>query len=277
MTTNARETPTGLLQTFTAATAMKITAILPLLTLMFCTACSLQPSGIAQQRLAYQVLNQFPHDSSAFTQGLLYHNGFLYESTGLYGESSLRKVDISSGNVVVQRQLQRRYFGEGLALHNNKLVQLTWKEGRAFVYRIEDLREVGHFSYKGQGWGLVFDGQHFILSDGSAVLRVLDGDSFAEKHRIIVKEGHRRVKHLNELALINGQLFANVLGSDHILRIDPNTGNVTGRLDLTPLRGRGKDWKRAADLNGIAYDDVNQRLFVTGKRWPQLFELKLGE
>lgn len=223
----------------------------------------------------YRVVSRFPHDPAAFTQGLVYHGGFLYESTGLYGRSSLRKVAIDSGLTVATRKLKRRYFGEGLALQGETLVQLTWREGAAFAYSLDDFRKTARYPLKGEGWGLTFDGSHFIQSDGSATLSFLDPNSFRVSHRLQVREGDRPVAMLNELEMVRGEIFANILGSDRIARIDPVTGKITGWLDLAHLRGKTGSWRQAADLNGIAYDPDTDHLFITGKRWPWLFVLAL--
>jgi len=226
-------------------------------------------------QLDYRVTDSFPHDRAAFTQGLLYHQGFLYESTGLYGKSALRKVEISSGKTLMRQKLGNTYFGEGLALQGNQLVQLTWREKTAFIYHLDNLEEIGRFRYGGEGWGLVFDGSHFILSDGSSLLRFLEPGTFSEIRRLRVTDNGRDVEKLNELEIVEDKLFANILGSDRIARIDLDTGTVDGWLDLSPLRGKGLSWRKAADLNGIAYDAATRRVFVTGKRWPWLFELML--
>lgn len=255
--------------------------LLVLFFLVLTTACNgHQPDSAANAvpdatQTGYRVVNRFPHDPAAFTQGLVYHDGFLFESTGLYGRSSVRKVSIESGNVVNKRNLARRYFGEGLALRGNTLVQLTWRERKAFAYNLDDFTETTRFALKGEGWGLTFDGSHFIQSDGSSTLRFLDPGTFRERYRLTVRDDNRPVAMLNELEMVRGEIFANILGSDRIARIDPATGNVIGWLDLRPLREKTVSWHRAADLNGIAYDPDSNRLFITGKRWPWLFELAL--
>jgi glutaminyl-peptide cyclotransferase len=223
----------------------------------------------------YEVVNVYPHDPDAFTQGLLFRDGVLYESTGLYGESTLRRVRLDTGEVLQERRLERRYFGEGLVDWNNRLIQLTWQENTAFVYDIETFAVIGRHSYRGEGWGLTHDGERLIMSDGSSELRFLAPDTFAETGRLRVTEDGRPVHYLNELAMVRGEIFANVWGSDHIFIIDPQTGAVTARVDLSDLLSPAERVPPVDVLNGIAYDAGGDRLFVTGKRWPKLFEIRL--
>ena len=225
----------------------------------------------------FKIVHTFPHDSAAYTQGLVYRDGFLYEGTGLNGRSSLRKVRLETGEVVQHRELPREYFGEGIALIGNEVVQLTWKSEVGFVYDVSDFRMLRQFSYKGEGWGLTTNGREVFMSDGTAEIRVLDIDTFKEKRRFTVRDEGISVRELNELEFVEGELFANVWQTDRIARISPATGKVVGWIDLSgilsPIYRRGGD----SVLNGIAYDAKQKRLFVTGKLWPSIFEIKIVE
>ncbi|MGH8583047.1 MAG: glutaminyl-peptide cyclotransferase [Gammaproteobacteria bacterium] len=224
-----------------------------------------------------EVVNSYPHDPAAYTQGLLYHAGHLYESTGLYGQSSLRKVDPGSGRVLAKVSLARALFAEGLALLGGRLFQLTWKEGLGFVYELETLARVGQFELpSAEGWGLTSDGLSLILSDGSQRLYFLDPVSYAVRRTLEVASDGAPVMRLNELEYAWGEILANVWLTDAIARIDPRDGRVLGWIDLKPLHAHlPLTYARVAELNGIAYDAGRDRLFVTGKLWPRLFEVRL--
>lgn len=241
-------------------------------------AARLGPSAGAADSAAvwydYRVVNVYPHDPGAFTQGLLFRDGQLYESTGLYGQSSLRRVRLDSGEVIRQRLLDPGYFGEGLTDWGNRLVQLTWRSNTGFIYDIDSFALLGTFSYPGEGWGLTNDGRHLIMSDGTAELRFLDPETFEERRRVTVTDDGQPVENLNELALINGEVFANVWQRDEIVIIDPDSGKVTGWIDMRGLLPPAER-ARVDVLNGIAYDADGDRLFVTGKFWPSLFEIRL--
>ena len=220
----------------------------------------------------YRVVNVYPHDPEAFTQGLVFDAGQLYESTGLWGRSSLRRVALESGAVLKQHNLDAQYFGEGLALFRGRLFQLTWQNGIGFVYDASTFEPLRTWQYAGEGWGLTHDGEQLIMSDGSATLRFLDPDTLSVRRSIQVRDGGRPVDMLNELEYVNGEVFANVWQTDWVVRIQPSTGQVTGWVDLSGLLT--PEERAVADvLNGIAYDLVGQRLFVTGKLWPKLFEI----
>ncbi len=222
----------------------------------------------------YAVINAYPHDPAAFTQGLVYADGVLYESTGLYGRSSLRRVALETGEVLQRRDLPPEYFGEGLALFDGRLIQLTWQNNTGFVYDARSFEQLHVWEYPAEGWGLTHDGTHLIMSDGSAVLRFLDPYTFAVQREVLVTDGGRPVVRLNELEYVNGEVFANVWQTDWVVRIDPHTGRVLGWVDLSGLLTA--DERQGADvLNGIAYDAGHNRLFVTGKLWPKLFEIAL--
>ena len=227
-------------------------------------------------QFTYRVVNIFPHDPKAFTQGLLFHDGYIYESTGLTGQSTLRKVNLQTGEPVRTVDLPAAMFGEGLALVDDKLIQLTWKDQVAFVYQKSDFELLNRISYNiREGWGLTFDGTHLLMTDGSANLYFLDKDNLSEVRRIEICDNTRPVTYLNELEYINGELWANVFQTDDILRIDPRTGAVTGRIDMSGLLS-ANDRKPDTDvLNGIAYDEETGRIFVTGKNWPKLFEIQV--
>ena len=223
---------------------------------------------------SYQVVRSYPHDPGAFTQGLVYHDGVLYESTGLNGQSSLRRVRLETGEVLQIHRLENRYFAEGMAIWKDRIVQLTYTTEIGFVYERETFKPVRTFTYSGEGWGLTHDGKRLIMTDGSSYLRFLDPETFKETGRVRVTDGGVPVEQLNELEYIKGEVFANVWGSHRIARIDPATGRVTRWIDLTGLL----DPKLARDvdvLNGIAYDADKDRLFVTGKLWPRLFEIRI--
>jgi len=225
---------------------------------------------------SYQVVNVYPHDRGAFTQGLLFEHGFLYESTGLYGRSSLRKVQLQTGKVLQQIEVPDRYFAEGLALLDGKLYQLTWQNGAGFVYDLNTFKEEKEFSYSFEGWGLTTDGKSLILSDGSDQIRFIEPSTFTVQRAIHVLENGNAVTNLNELEYVKGQIYANVWQTDHILRIDPATGKVLNDYDLSGLLPP-QDREPTTDvLNGIAYDPNGDHLYVTGKLWPKLFEIKLG-
>jgi glutamine cyclotransferase len=223
----------------------------------------------------YDVINVWPHDRSAFTQGLVFLDGVMLESTGLNGQSSLRKVDLETGNVLKRVEVPSQYFGEGLAALNGKLFQLTWQNQKGFVYDLESFQLEKEFSYQGEGWGLTTDGHWLIMSDGTDQIRFLDPSTFEEKRKIIVLGHGRPVIRLNELEYIKGEIYANVWGTDYVVRIDPVTGKVVGLIDFTGLLAAQDRDENTDVLNGIAYDATGDRLFVTGKRWPKLFEVRL--
>jgi len=211
----------------------------------------------------------------AFTQGLAFDEGVLYEGTGLRGRSTLREVDLESGEVLRSIALSGQFFGEGIAVYGNKIVQLSWTSNTGFVYDKDSLMELQQFSYATQGWGITYDGFSLIMSDGTDVLRFLDPESLQETGRLEVREEDTPVTRLNELEFIQGEIFANVWQTDHIARISPDTGQVLAWIDLTGLLPPEDRGENVGVLNGIAYDAVADRLFVTGKLWPRLFEITL--
>jgi glutamine cyclotransferase len=222
----------------------------------------------------YRVVHVFPHDSEAFTQGLVYLDGLFYEGTGLNGRSTIRKVKIETGQVMQLHKLDSQYFGEGIAILNDTLFQLTWQSGIAFLYDRTTFTRTGTFSYTGEGWGLTHDGRRLIMSDGTATLRFIDPASHKEISRLAVRDGGKPVLNLNELEYIKGEVFANVWQTDRIARISPKTGEVTGWIDLKGLLPASEQAPDAV-LNGIAYDAAGDRLFVTGKLWPKVFEIRI--
>ena len=221
----------------------------------------------------FEVVNTYPHDTAAYTQGLLYSEGELYESTGLYEESSLRRVELETGVVLQTRWLAEEYFGEGLALWEGRLLQLTWQENTCFIWNAATFASEGSFYYDGEGWGLTHDGRRLIMSDGSSNLRFLDPETFDELGSVEVVDDGVPVTMLNELEWIRGEVFANRYTTDSIARIDPDTGEVIAWIDLTGLLDPPPP--SANVLNGIAWDDASERLFVTGKRWPSVYEIEL--
>lgn len=223
----------------------------------------------------FTVVHTYSHDANAFTQGLVYHDGFLYEGTGLKGRSTLRKVRIETGEVLQQTDIAPDLFGEGITIFKNLIIQLTWQSNLGFVYSLADFRKVRQFSYRGEGWGLTTDGRDLFMSDGTAEIRVWDPASFQEKRRVTVHDGSQRIDQLNELEFVEGEIFANVWQTDRIARISPLTGEVLGWIDLKGLLSPMYRVAPGAVLNGIAYDPVRKRLFVTGKLWPNIFEIKL--
>ena len=224
----------------------------------------------------FEIARVFPHDSKAFTQGILYDQGFLYESTGLEGASTLRKVDLETGKVLRIRALSSQYFGEGLALWDGRLIQLTWRSHRAFVYEKDTFRPAGEFRYETEGWGLTHDGRRLILSDGTERLHFLDPRTFKELRTLRVTDQGLAISHLNELEYVRGEIYANVWRTDRIARISPETGKVRAWIDLAGLLAPEDARAGPADvLTGIAYDEKHDRLFVTGKFWPKLFEIRL--
>lgn len=223
-------------------------------------------------RFIPEIVREYPHDPTAFTQGLLLDDGYVWESTGKYdGQSSIRKVILETGQVVIQKQLPDDQFGEGLAMVGDKLYQLTWKEGICHVYDL-NLEKISEFTYRGQGWGLTYDGKHLIMSDGSAKLYFIDPETFEKQRVITVRNGHSYISGLNELEYTNGHIYANRLDQDNVYEIDPATGRVVSIIELGSLL---KDRPRENVLNGIAIDADTQQLIVTGKYWPTIFEIKL--
>jgi len=221
------------------------------------------------------VLAKFPHDPAAFTQGLLYADGLFYESAGLYGQSTLRKVDPETGAVLLEKRLDAQYFAEGLALLEGKLYQLTWKENTGFIYDPQDFRQLGTFSYPTEGWGLTTDGSSLILSDGSATLYFLDPQTLQTTRALQVSLDGAPLDRLNELEYIRGEIYANIWYKDLIARIDPASGEVVGVIDCGSLRdGEGAPAPNDV-LNGIAYDARGDRLYITGKNWPWIYEVSL--
>lgn len=226
-----------------------------------------------------QVVRSFPHDPDAFCQGLVVHKGGLLEGTGQYGESRLRLLNIQTGDVATEVKLADNEFGEGVTVWQNRILQLTWKRGYLIVYDAETMQRKGTIALRRidsrlrEGWGITHDGQQLIISDGSSTLRFVDPQTMTLNRRLRVRDGRRYVNRLNELEYVEGEILANVWYRDQIARIDPETGRVTGWLELKHLRPRAVRFDREAVLNGIAWDEKNRRLFVTGKNWPTLYEV----
>lgn len=236
-------------------------------------ACAAEETSVPV--FSYEVIKTYPHDVSAFTQGLFIRDGMLYEGTGIRGRSSLRKVELETGKVLEERKLSDKYFGEGIATDGKRIVQLTWRSQKGFVYDIETLNTIKEFSYPTEGWGITYDGRNFVMSDGSATLYFLDPWSLKETGRLEVYDDKGPVVRLNELEYVKGEIFANVWGEDRVARIDLGTGRVTGWIDLGGLLS-ASDRKNPVDvLNGIAYDEETGKFYVTGKLWPRLYEIKI--
>lgn len=236
------------------------------------SACS---AAMAEVPVHYaDVINTYPHDAAAFTQGLVFVDGALYEGTGRNGESALRKVELATGEVQQQLKIPAQHFGEGITVLNDKVYQLTWQTHIGFVYDLASFRQLQSFYLPGEGWGITHDGSRLIVSDGTANLRFFDPVTLKETARVAVTEDGRPLDRLNELEYIDGEVWANVWYTDYIVRIDPATGVVNSKLDLTGLNGR----RGTEDvLNGIAWDAAGKRLFVTGKLWDTLYEIRLKE
>jgi len=226
-------------------------------------------------KYGYEIVKVYPHDPDAFTQGLVFRDGKLLESTGEQGRSSLRRVDLDSGQTLKKVDLAPQYFGEGMAVLNDKIYQLTWQHHIGFIYDYQTFDRLGDFNYEGEGWGLTTDGQSLILSDGSNRLRFLDPNSFRVVRTIAVTENDQPVRQLNELEFIKGEIYSNIWHSTRIVTINPQSGAVTASIDCADLVSQSGAHDEEAVLNGIAYDDARGRLFVTGKLWPKLFEIRV--
>ena len=227
------------------------------------------------RQYTFKVVHIFPHDPTAFTQGLAYRDGYLYEGTGLNGRSSVRKVRLQTGEVVQHVDLPAEIFGEGIALVKNEFFELTWQSHTAFVYDADDFHLLRKFSYRGEGWGLTSNGEELFMSDGTSEIRVLDAGTFRERRRIKVHDGATPIEQLNELEFVEGEIYANVWQTDRIARISPKTGTVIAWIDLAGILSPMYQRQADAVLNGIAYDARKKRLFVTGKLWPSMFEIRV--
>lgn len=238
-------------------------------------AASCRAAAAATPQYRVRVVHVYPHDRRAFTQGLEYRGGFLYESTGLYGRSSLRKEDLKTGKVLQEIHLRAHYFGEGITVLNGRIDQLTWKSHTGFVYAESSFHLLHKFSYAGEGWGLTNNGREIFMSDWTDQIRCLDPRTLGETRRITVHDGARKIRFLNELEWVRGEIFANVWQTNRIARISPADGRVLGWIDASGLLTPADETEPVDVLNGIAYDSRGNRLFLTGKLWPKLFEVKL--
>ena len=225
----------------------------------------------------YEVVNSFPHDPTAFTQGLIFEDGALIESTGLEKHSTLRRVELQTGKVLQKVDVAPYYFAEGMTLFGGKIYQLTWKGEKGFVYDPKTFEKTGEFKYEGEGWGLTHDVDSLILSDGSNKIRFLDPATSQVKRTISIFDRGEPLVEINELEYVKGEIFANIWHDNRVARIDPQTGHINGWIDLGGLLKPGETTDSEAVLNGIAYDETSDRLFVTGKLWPKLFEIKLKQ
>ena len=227
----------------------------------------------------YHVVHAWPHDTQAYTEGLLFLEGYLYESTGEQGGSSIRKVELANGRVLQQANLPPPYYGEGIVNWGNHLLQLTWRNQQGFVYDLASFQPTARFVYAGEGWSLTSDGKQLYMSDGSSSLRILDPETLAQVGSIQVTAAGKPVENLNELEWVKGQIYANVWLTERIARIDPASGKVVAWIDLSGLSPPASELSDPANdvLNGIAYDAKDDRLFVTGKRWPRLYEIRVDE
>jgi len=254
------------------AKAFSFLPILPVLALLP-QVSSVPPPASRVPVYKYTIVHSYPHDSGAFTEGLEYRDGFLYESTGLNGKSSIRKVKLETGEVVQNRNISRDYFGEGITFWKDDLFELTWTSEIAFVYDAKTFATKTSFNYKGEGWALTHNTDSLIMDDGTADIRFLDPATFKERRRITVTDAGVPIKYLNELEWVKGEIFANVYTTDYIARIDPANGHVTGWIDVRGMLPNQNDGNTVP--NGIAYDAEHDRLFVTGKNWPKVFEITL--
>ncbi|MBA7546215.1 hypothetical protein ES705_38598 [subsurface metagenome] len=223
----------------------------------------------------YKVVNTYPHDRSAFTEGLVFKDGVLYEGTGLHGYSTLRRVNLETGEILQIRELTPQFFGEGVTIYGNKIIQLTWQSHTGFVYDKYSFKLLQEFNYPDEGWGITHDGKHLIMSDGTETLHFLDPETFEEVGQIEVSANNIPVTRINELEYIQGEIYANIWQTERIARIAPLTGQVIGWIDLKGILSPEDHSEKVDVLNGIAYDVKNDRLFVTGKFWPKLFEIEL--
>jgi glutaminyl-peptide cyclotransferase len=274
-------------KSFRWAAQMTGRSLLALALVLFVSACrsepAANPSTVSNSNRAsvvkytYEVVNTFPHDRNAFTQGLEFHDGKLLESTGEEGHSSLRRVVLETGQIEQKVDVPPPYFAEGITLLNGKIYQLTWQHQIGFIYDASTFEKKGEFKYEGEGWGLTNDGSSLIMSDGTNRLKFLDPDNFSVKRVIVVMAGKVPIDSLNELEYVQGQIYGNIWHDNRIAIIDPQTGRVTGAVDMTGLLRPGEVSDEEAVLNGIAYDATSQRLFVTGKLWPKLFEIQLKQ
>lgn len=252
----------------------RITCLLILLALVLASSAHAQ-AGIPIY--GYKVVHTYPHDTSAYTEGLFYLNGYMYESTGTEGQSTIRKVDLATGKVLQKVDLPPPDYGEGIVAWKNRLIQLTWQSQHGYIYELDSFKRIGKFDYRGEGWALTTDGKHIYMSDGSATIRVLDPNTLKQTGKIDVTAEGNPVINLNELEWVKGQLYANVWLTQNIVQIDPASGKVVGVINLTGLAPDPQTLTDASNdvLNGIAYDAKHDRLFVTGKRWPSIYEIKL--
>jgi glutamine cyclotransferase len=257
---------------------MSFLALLVLFAAGFFCSCSnsvATPIPVATPIYTYSVVNTYPHDSNAFTQGLVFEDGFLFEGTGLYGSSTLRRVELETGNIMQIHELPDQYFGEGITIYSSEIIQLTWKSHIGFVYEKDSFELLQEFDYPTEGWGITHDSERLIMSDGTSALYFLDPETLEKIGRIDVYDRDGPVTRLNELEYVQGEIYANVWQTDQIAIIAPQTGEVIGWIDMEGLLGPEDRTNHVDVLNGIAYDAENERLFVTGKLWPKLFEIEL--
>jgi glutamine cyclotransferase len=225
----------------------------------------------------YNVINEFPHDENAYTQGLFFSEGYLYEGTGQKGYSSLRKVELETGKVLQKQLLDSKYFGEGICLHNGKIYQLTWEDRMGFIYDYQDLTLTGKFNYNTEGWGITSDGTNLWMSDGTSNIYKLNPDNMNVTGQIEVYTNQGAEHYVNELEYIDGKIWANVYTKDYILIINPETGEVTGKIDFAGILRKELKKRNTDVFNGIAFDKDKNRIFVTGKNWSRLFEVKIED
>ena len=263
-----------LFRTFIVAVFVLLGAVLVFSCSSF-LGCSIPGDSGGIPVYSYSIVNSYTHDRTAFTQGLVFEDGVLYEGTGLLGHSSLRRVELETGAILQIRELPDQFFGEGVTIYGNEIIQLTWQSNVGFVYDKNSFELLQQFNYPTEGWGITHDGEHLIMSDGTSTLHFLDPQTFEETSQLTVFDNNGPVTRLNELEYVQGEIYANVWQTDRIARIAPGTGRVVGWVDLEGLLS-AEDRSEPVDvLNGIAYDADNGRLFVTGKLWPKLFEIEL--
>lgn len=241
---------------------------------LFCLDCA---NSDAPRNYTYKVIKTFPHDPEAFTEGLVFEDGFLYEGTGQRGRSTLRKVELETGKILKIHKLPYEFFGEGITVYNDKIIQLTYRSRVGFVYKKDSFKLLQKFDYSTEGWGITYDGNHLIISDGTDTLYFLSPETFEVLNRIEVRDKGTAVSRLNELEYVKGEIYANVWMTERIARIDPKTGKIVGWIHMDGIKSLLGENVKPDVLNGIAYDAVGDRLFVTGKCWPTIFQIELIE